>query len=167
MRKKRYSQSSLLPIGKIIARTFKSRDMTSRLYEMNIAKIWSQAAGRTIAAQTMPDGWREGTLFVRASSSVWVQQLHFMKDELRRKINELSGKTVVRDIRFAVGYQPDLKKSALGGVLSPKPDLSESDKKMIEECVNSLSDPELASIIKRVMEKEISLRPLRGEKKVR
>jgi len=33
-----------------------------------------------------------------------VQQLHFVKEEIRDKINQLSGKSSVKDIRFVVGH---------------------------------------------------------------
>lgn len=98
-------------------------------------------------------------MFVRTTSSVWVQQLHFMKDEIRGKINELSGKTWVRDIHFSVGYIPDaqaLKNAA--GLGAGKTALKERDKKMIAQCTDVLADRELAEILKRVMKKEITRR---------
>ena len=166
MRRKKF-QRRLQPIGDILFSALKKRGMAARLEENAFFKLWPQAVGAQIASQTQPDGWRAGTLFVRTTSSVWVQQLHFMKEDIRQKINELAGKTVVKEIHFTVGYLPDLKHTGRNTGAFPKIVLKERDKKMIAECTETLADRELAEIVKRVMKKEISRRRLREQKPVR
>ena len=73
--------------------------MTSKIEENALLKLWPKAVGPQIASQTQPDSLRNGTLFVKTVSSVWVQQLHFMKEEIRSKLNELSGKPLIKEIR--------------------------------------------------------------------
>jgi predicted nucleic acid-binding Zn ribbon protein len=160
--RKRYTKRRLQPIGDILFAAFKKRGMAARLEENALAKLWPKAVGEKIAAQTQPDGWRDGTLFVRAASSVWVQQLHFMKEEICLKMNELAGKQAVREIHFTVGYNPAAK-NKMNAAGSQKIVLKERDKKMIADCTESLADRELAEIVKRVMKAEISRRRLRGE----
>jgi predicted nucleic acid-binding Zn ribbon protein len=157
--RKRYTKRRLQPIGDILFAVLKKRGMAAKLEENALAKLWPKAVGEKIAAQTQPDGWRDGTLFVRAASSVWVQQLHFMKEEIRQKMNELAGKQAVREIHFTVGYNPAAK-NMMNPAGSQKIVLKERDKKMIAECTESLADRELAAIIKRVMQAEISRRRL-------
>ncbi|MEN6469205.1 MAG: DciA family protein, partial [Smithella sp.] len=111
-----------------------------------------------------PDGWREGTLFVKTTSSVWVQQLHFMKEDIRQKINDLSRKQTVKEIMFTVGYNPAPENAGQSATGAPKIVLRERDKKMIAECTGALADQELAEIVKRVMKMEISRRRLREAK---
>jgi hypothetical protein len=164
---KRSFRKNLQPIGDILSKAFQKRGMTTRFREFNIVRLWPKAVGEKIAVQTQPDGWREGTLFVRTTSSVWVQQLHFMKDEIRSKLNALAGKTVVWDIRFSVGYQPDVHKEEREAFHAQNAVLSDRDKKMIAECTESISDRELAEVVARVMQKEISRRRLREEKRDR
>lgn len=137
----------------------KRRGFTPRLEESRLFELWPEAVGPAIAAQSRPDVMRGGIMFVRTTSSVWVQQLHFMKDEIRNKINELSGKTWVRDIRFGVGYVPRHQTTKdEPGFEQNKSTLTQRDKKMIARCTDNLSDPELSEILKRVMEKEITRR---------
>lgn len=166
MRRKNF-QRRLQPIGDILFSALKKRGMAARLEENAFFKLWPKAVGAQIAAQTQPDGWRAGTLFVKTTSSVWVQQLHFMKEDIRRKMNELAGKTVVKEIHFTVGYLPDLQQTGRSAGASPKIVLKERDKEMIAECTETLADRELAEIVKRVMKKEISRRRLREQKPVR
>ncbi|MBP7340772.1 MAG: DUF721 domain-containing protein [Smithellaceae bacterium] len=156
----------LEPIGEILYAALKRRGMAVKREESAVFKLWPQATGPQIALQTKPDGWRAGILFVRAASSVWVQQLHFMKEEIRQKLNSLAGKAVVRDIHFTVGYfpaVPDGKKAAPFG----KAALKERDKRMINECAGRLADPELADVVKRVMTLEISRRRQLEERRPR
>lgn len=138
--------------------------MSAKLEENALFKLWPKAVGSQIAAQTQADSLRAGTLFVKTTSSVWVQQLHFMKEEIRGKINELAGKTAVKEIHFTIGYSPAPKKTGYNTAAAQKIVLKERDKKMIAECTEVLADRELAEIVKRVMRTEISRRRLREEK---
>ena len=155
------------PIGDILFSALKKRGMAAKLEENAFFKLWPQAVGAQIAAQTQPDGWRAGTLFVKTTSSVWVQQLHFMKEDIRQKINELAGKTAVKEIHFTVGYRLAPKNSEHNAADAEKIILKERDKRMIAECTEALADRELAEIVKRVMKTEISRRRLREEKQAR
>lgn len=164
---KRYSQRRLQSIGDILFSVLKKRGLASKLEENALFRHWPDAVGPQIAAQTQPESWRAGTLFVKTTSSVWVQQLHFMKEDIRRKINELAGKTSVRDIHFTVGFSPQQSAFSRNGDEAQKFVLKERDKKMIAQCTQTLADRELAEIVKRVMKKEISRRRLKEDKPAR
>ncbi len=157
MRRRKHSTKPLA-IGDVLSTAFQKRGMGPLLRDNKPIKLWPQAVGPQIASQTQPDRLHSGTLFVRTTSSVWVQQLHFMKEDILLKINELLGKPVVRDIHFTVGFTPSLRKDNNGAQTSRAATLSARDKRMISESTDNLADRELAEILKRVMEKEISRR---------
>lgn len=165
--RRKYRHARLQPIGEILFSALKKRGLAVRLEEKALFKLWPKAVGAQIAAQTQPDGLRMGTLFVKTTSSVWVQQLHFMKEDIRQKINELSGKQAVKEIMFTVGYSPTPKNTGRNITDSKKIVLKERDKKMIADCTETLADRELAEIVQRIMKAEISRRRLREEKPVR
>jgi len=156
--RRRYSQRRLQSIGEILFSVLKKRGMAEKLAESAVIKLWPKAVGPQIAAQTEPDSLRSGTLFVKATSSVWVQQLHFMKEDIRRKMNELAGREAIKEIHFTVGYNGDRQKAKRDSTGTPKFTLRERDKRMIDECTEALADRELAAIVKRVMKNEISRR---------
>ena len=162
--RRKYRHARLQPIGEILFSALKKKGLAVQLEENALFKLWPKAVGAQIAAQTQPGTWRAGTLFVKTTSSVWVQQLHFMKEDIRQKLNELAGKQAVKEIMFTVGYSPVPKKNGRNTVDSRKIILKERDKKMIAECTATLADRELADIVKRVMKAEISRRRLREEK---
>lgn len=160
--RKRNHQSRLQSIGEILYTALKRRGMAAKLEENAVLKFWPQAVGRQISSQTQPDSLRNGMLFIKTTSSVWVQQLHFMKEEIREKLNELAGKDVIKDIRFSIGYECR-KNNSLSKDNYPtaiKSCLTDRDKKMIANCTASIADRELAIIVRRVMQKEINRRRL-------
>jgi hypothetical protein len=157
MRKKK-NQSRLQSIGEILFSSFKGKGVAAKIQENSLMKLWPKAVGQQIALQTQPDCLKNGTLFVKTTSSVWVQQLHFMKEEILQKLNELAGKNAVKDIRFSVGYKLAQTRIAANNPSAKKSLLRERDKKMIAECTASLADSELAIIFKRVMQAEINRR---------
>jgi predicted nucleic acid-binding Zn ribbon protein len=160
--RRRPRQLRMQSVGDILFAALKRRGMAAKLEENAVLKYWPQAVGRQIILQTQPDCLKNGTLFVKTTAPVWVQQLHFMKEDIRRKLNNLAGKETVKDIRFSIGYEIDKTKapkedqSAIPG----KTLLKDRDRKMIEESTRYLSDRELAAILKRVMRVEISRRRL-------
>lgn len=158
MKRNKFTARPPQPIGDILSAAFKKRGMAFRLEENNVFKLWPKAVGEQIAAQTKPDRLNAGTLFVRTTSSVWVHELHFMKEDIRNKLNQLARKTAVRDIHFTVGYQPPKTHGTPGDNEAKHASLKARDKKMIDECTETLADRELAEIVKRVMKKEISRR---------
>jgi hypothetical protein len=95
-----------------------------------------------------------------------VQQLHFIKEEIRNKLNELSGKSAIKEIHFLVGHTLVQEKAEENVSLIKKTMLKKRDKEMIAECTAALADRELAAIFKRVMQVEISRRRQRENEKV-
>ena len=165
MRRKK-QQANLQPIGDVLFPLLKKRGMASKFEEKALLEIWPKAVGSQIASQTKLDSFKKGTLFVKAISSVWVQQLHFMKEEIINKLNELSGKMVVKEIRFLAGHTPALEKVQGKISISKKTVLKKRDKEMIDACADSLADQELAAVLKRVMQLEISRRRRMESEKV-
>jgi hypothetical protein len=165
--RRRKQQTQLQSIGEVLFSALKKKGLSLKIEENALLKLWPKAVGPQISSKTQPDCLRGGTLFVKTISSVWVQQLHFMKEEIRDKLNELTGKNVIKEIRFLVGHIPVQVKSEGNVSVTKKIALKERDKKMIDDCTAALADRELASIFKRVMQIEISRRRQLEKEKVR
>jgi hypothetical protein len=130
--------------------------------------ICSHAVGPQIAAQTSPDRLQKGSLFVKTSGPAWMQQLHFLKDEIIDKINRQMGKGFIKNIFFSIGEVSPLpsKLRDPAASFSDSFSLKGKDKKEIEQHTASVPDPELKEILKRVMTKDIIRRKLRGTQRV-
>lgn len=156
--RRRNNQKGLQSVGEILQTALKKRGMVVKLQDNEVLKFWPQAVGQQIKMQTKIECLRSGTLFVQATSSVWVQQLHFMKKDILQKLNHLVGKDIIKEIRFSVGCDISPEKKEKEEESKQRSFLRERDKKMIRECTVPLRDIELAAILKRVMQKEINRR---------
>ena len=64
-----------------------------------VQRVWEQAAGAAIAAEAHPVSEREGTLTLRCSSAVWMQEIDLMGPALVARINAALGSDRVRAVR--------------------------------------------------------------------
>jgi predicted nucleic acid-binding Zn ribbon protein len=117
--------------------------------------VWEKAVGDTIAQQAQPAFMRGGVLFVKCSSSAWMQQLQFMKGKLCEALNRLLGKDVIKDIRFQMGMIDHPSRSD-AAVKDQEVVLDDAEQARIDEALRPLADPEMKAIARRIMIKEAS-----------
>src|ERR1041384_5925149 len=91
-------------VGAGLEQSVKRLDLAPRLDEYGVWPIWREVVGRTIARNAQPEKIRNGTLFVKVSSPVWMQELQFMKEMIAEKLNQrLQNNAAVKNIFFMVG----------------------------------------------------------------
>jgi predicted nucleic acid-binding Zn ribbon protein len=117
--------------------------------------VWDKAVGDTIAQQAQPAFMRGGVLFVKCSSSAWMQQLQFMKGKICEQLNRLLGKDVIKDIRFQMGMI-DRPSHGDSSAKDQEVALDEAVQARIDEALRPLADPEMREIARRIMVKEAS-----------
>ncbi len=113
-----------------------------------IHALWRHAVGEKIAAQTSPASIRKGVLMVNVTNSVWMQQLHFLKDEITEKLNAELGAPAVRQIKFKIGPVREAE-SEVDDEPLPELDAGEADKIDAESQV--IDDPDLRRAFQGVM----------------
>ncbi len=77
--------------------------LTDQARWLLVAQCWPAVVGPEIAARTEADGFSRGVLRVKASSAAWQNELTFLKDAIRDRLNELVGSKIVTDIRVVSG----------------------------------------------------------------
>jgi predicted nucleic acid-binding Zn ribbon protein len=117
--------------------------------------VWDKAVGDTIAQQAQPAFMRGGVLFVKCSSSAWMQQLQFMKGQICAQLNQLLGKEVIKDIRFQMGMIDHPSRSD-ASVKDQEVMLDDAEQARIDEALRPLQDPDIREIARRIMIKEAS-----------
>lgn len=136
-------------LGRVLDKSLKRLDPTGRLGEYGVWPIWNEAVGDMIARNAQPEKIRQGTLFVKVSSPVWMQQLQYLKDTITDKINQTLGKEVVKNIFFVIGQVeappsgPPIKKP------EPSPPAA-GPSKFDEASLDSIKDPEIRRALKRL-----------------
>ena len=155
---RRRRQKDLLKLGDVLQRTLKRREVFVPFEDRKLLEIWRQSVGPQIATRTHPENIRRGTLFVKVATSVWMQQLQYMKKEIIEKMNRLHGGETVQNIRFVIGEIPSRpageKRDERPGPDLDARSLTDDDKKEIASSLSAVGDAELRDIMKRVITRE-------------
>ncbi len=77
--------------------------LETRLLELHLKQQWERIVGTQIATHARPGRIRFKRLHVLVTSSVWVQQLTFLKPALIQRLNEASGNYAITDLVVRVG----------------------------------------------------------------
>lgn len=166
----RRKTSRPLLVGDILQDTLKRRHIPIDCRDQEIVTGWEKTVGPAVSQQTRPEKIRNRTLYLKVSSSIWMQQLQFMKAELIEKVNAALGKDAVDNIFFNVGViEPAPSKPAKKEFRLNEKDfpLKPRDKRIIQESLAGIKDPELGKAIERAMRKGIIRRKMIDEGKAR
>lgn len=140
--------SQIAKLGEILEKSLKRLELSTKLAEYGVWPIWNETVGPTIARNAQPERIRHGTLFVKVTSPTWMQQLQYMKEMIREKLNQRLGSEVVKNLFFVIG------KVETGPVGSPVKETSPTDQlsesQLDEAELRSIRDPEIRRALKRL-----------------
>ncbi len=130
----------------IAAKGWKGKVELHRVFD-----FWEDAVGKDIARQAQPHVVRKTVLWIRVSDSVWMQQLHLLKEMILEKLNGRMKKQKFTDLRFqldsSLGY---------GGVCRdeepPMPKLVQPDAKSresFERLLDTIHDAEIKKAMRK------------------
>lgn len=135
-------------IGEVLDKSLKRLELGPRLDEYGVWPVWNDVVGTPIARNAQPEKIRNGTLFVKVTSPVWMQQLQFMKELITEKLNQRLGAALVKNIFFVVGRVDEQEaESQPAAQAAAEPQESAVD----EEFLKSLPDPEIRQAFKRLL----------------
>ncbi|OPL11546.1 MAG: hypothetical protein AVO39_05580 [delta proteobacterium MLS_D] len=160
-RKKTYRLERL---GEFLPATLMKQRIFIDTIPPNLTRLWTKTVGPQIARQTGPCRFRDGMLSVRVSTSSWMQQLQFMKDEILDRLNAADPQHTIKKIKFFIGHVPPppvpVEKTAAD--IFDESRLKKRDRRLIAERTATVEDEELREIIRRAMVKEALTRHLRS-----
>ena len=137
-------------LGAVLDKSLKRLELSPRLDEYGVWPIWNDVVGKPIARNAQPEKIRNGTLFVKVTSPVWMQQLQFMKVMIAGKLNQRLKSQIVKNIFFVIGRidgDTNEVKSKPATAQIHEPDNSQLDETFLE----SLNDPEIRQAFKRLL----------------
>jgi predicted nucleic acid-binding Zn ribbon protein len=135
-------------LGDVLGKSLKRLELAPRLDEYGVWPVWNEVVGNPIARNAQPEKIRNGTLFVKVASSVWMQQLQFMKELITEKLNQRLGTVVVKNIFFVVGkIDMDAAETEAQPAARSAPEPPELD----ETFLNSVTDPDIRQAFKRLL----------------
>ena len=87
-------------VGEAIEELVTQLGIKKKLHEQDAFVVWDEAVGERIAKVATPTRMLRGTLIVSVKSGPWRNELNMRKQEVVRRINELLGGEIVKDIKF-------------------------------------------------------------------
>src|SRR4030095_9110228 len=146
-------------VGEVLEKSLKRLDLAPRLDEYGVWPIWNEIVGKTIARNAQPGKIRHGTLFVKVSSPVWMQQLQFRKDMIADKLNQRLKGEVVKNIFFMVGRIDEPGDQAESEVEKPVDVAAQTQ--INDEFLSAIDDTEIRDAFKKLL-KSFARRKAKG-----
>jgi hypothetical protein len=156
IKKKPFTKSCLIPLSSIISNPYvKSKSVYAYHVLTRLKEQWENSVGDKMKSFSFPYKFRDGTLYVAVTDSIWFSEIKLLKKEILEKINSVNSE--VADIRFTLtDYKftppsPKIEKTA-----GDKP-LSEKELNYIEETSSSIKDVRLREIFRNAMGKSLKI----------
>lgn len=137
-------------VGSVLSQSLKRLDLGTRLDEYGVWPIWNEVVGKTVANNAQPEKIRNGTLFIKVSSPVWMQQLQYMKEMIAEKLNQRLGGLLVKNIFFVVGkIQPIDEEPATEP--APAPEDAAPPRAVDTAFLQTINDPDIRRSFERLL----------------
>lgn len=92
------------PAGEWLAAVMQKLGLPQRRAAAEVLKAWNSLVDPTLAAHAQPVGLRNGTLFVRVDSSVWLSEIvRYRRKEILDRLQNCFGRQLVAKISFRLG----------------------------------------------------------------
>ncbi len=141
---KRYAPE---PLEKVLQRFFRQHGQERKFNELKVFELWNEAVGPEIGKNAQPVSVNNGWLTVKVRNSIWLQELGFERQKLKRKLNRLLGKGTITDITFRIGPIADPQPEPAPNKSPAKP-LSKDLERKFESLVQAVDDPQLREQLK-------------------
>ena len=115
-----------------------------RLREHAVWNVWPEVVGPLLSSKAAPVRIEDGKLFVSVANSTWMQELVFLKDDIRSRLNHRLSGPIVREIFLVLGASKRQKKE------DPSSKIHPVDETAIQALVPDLGRPEVEAAIRRV-----------------
>jgi hypothetical protein len=142
------------PLAAVLDKSLKRLELSARLDEYGVWPVWNDVVGKPIARNAQPEKIRNGTLFVKVTNPVWMQQLQFMKEMIAEKLNQRLRGEVVKNIFFVVGrIDSDIELNESKSPPAQETQLENSRIDVDEAFLESVKDPEIRQVFKRLVKR--------------
>jgi hypothetical protein len=130
--------------GNVLAELVERLPFRERLREHAVWNVWDEVVGPLLASKSAPIRIEEGKLFVRVANSAWMQELQFLKDDIRSRLNHRLGASVVRGLYLVLGAGKPRKSE------EAPPPIHPVDESAINALVPDVQLPAIEAAIRRL-----------------
>jgi len=93
-------------ISDVLSRVLRAKGLDEGVRRAAVLLDWDRCVGERIAEVSQATGVEGGTVYVEVRSSVWLQELTFMRKEILEKLNAESSHTRFDRIMFRLAGAP-------------------------------------------------------------
>lgn len=91
-------------VGALVRELLTEYNLSDDVRHHQVCTDWRDIVGPRNAARTWPSPIRDGVLWVRVSNSSWLQELSFLRDDIRARANaHLGDPPLVTEVRLHLG----------------------------------------------------------------
>ncbi len=87
-------------LRRVLKKFIASNSLGESISQIELLTRWEEILSPILSKHAKPSGIREGELLIEVSSSAWMNELLFLKDELKNRLNEAVGRELIKGIRF-------------------------------------------------------------------
>ena len=103
-------KNPLTPLKDIIADLLRGGTLPFNPDDANIWKVWDDVVGPAVSRNTRPSWIKNFRLRVTVSDPIWLQELKFVEEDIRERLNKRLGRRAVEKIDFRVGPMEGAKR---------------------------------------------------------
>jgi predicted nucleic acid-binding Zn ribbon protein len=92
--------NSPVPIGGALQETLRAQGLGFLLHENRLRENWKKILGEKAAAIAELESLKDFVLGIKVAEPVWRNELHYQRDAIRQRANEVLGADIVREIRL-------------------------------------------------------------------
>lgn len=147
-------------VGSILERALKNMSLEGKFKEHEVWNVWDEVVGEHVSQHAQPERMRNKILFLRVSTSPWMQQLSYMGEGIVEALNKRLGAPIVEGIRFRLGdVAPKSKPTPPHpGPLNTFPPPRKGAARKIQKTLSPIKDTRMREILGRVMLKDMGSR---------
>ena len=87
-------------LGKVLKKFIASNSIGESITQLELLSHWEDILSPVLCKHAKPIGIKGNELIVEVSSSAWLNELSFLKSELKNRLNKEAGRELIKEIRF-------------------------------------------------------------------
>jgi hypothetical protein len=100
MKEKERKDEGLIPLKDVMASILKDTNLPFNPQDARLWEIWDDVVGDPIAKNARPAWIKDRRLRVEVTNPIWLQELEFIKENIRERLNGRLGREAVERIEF-------------------------------------------------------------------
>ena len=89
-----------VPIGGALQEALRAQGLGFLLHENRLRENWEKILGTKAATIAKLESLKDFVLSIKVDEAAWRNELHYQRDTIRQKANEILGADIVREVRL-------------------------------------------------------------------